>query len=199
MNETSANMNSDEPSSSIIDRQVSAAFPDLEIDIDIVDMSLGKRKQLSPVISRVVDAVLYQQTLPADAVLEVFVRVIDNKDSQRLNNQFRGKNKPTNVLSFPGFEPDDLPAALAASANGGPPVMLGDIVVAAPVVTHEAVEQGKPVLDHFCHLLAHGLLHLLGHDHIEDTQAEKMEAIETVILSGLGISNPYTAETNHGR
>jgi len=179
--------------------QALATFPNLEVDIDIVDMSLGGQGQLGPVISKTVEAVLCHQTVPKDTVLEVFVRVIGNNDSQRLNGEFRGKDKPTNVLSFPGFDPDDLPAALAAAAGGGPPVMLGDIVVAAPVVTLEASEQGKPVLDHFCHLIAHGLLHLLGYDHIEDTQAEKMEAIETVILAGLGILNPYVPEHQHDR
>jgi len=180
-------------------KQVPVSFSGLEVDIDIVDVSLGNHEQLEPVISKIVCAVLTQQATPEKAVLEVFVRVVGNSDSQLLNNQFRGKNSPTNVLSFPGFDSNDLAAALVASVGGGPPVMLGDIVVAAPVVAREAAEQGKPVMDHFCHLIAHGLLHLLGHDHIEDTQAEKMEAIETVILAGMGISNPYLAEGPNGR
>ncbi len=180
-------------------KQVPVVFSGLEVDIDVVNMSLGDRALLGPVISRIVCAVLSQQTVPVDAVLEVFVRVIGNSDSQQLNGQFRGKNNPTNVLSFPGVDSGDLTAALAASACGGPPVMLGDIVVAAPVVAQEAAEQGKPVMDHFCHLIAHGLLHLLGYDHIEDTQAEKMEVIEIVILSDLGIPNPYLPKIQHER
>ncbi len=193
------NMDPDEPPSSIIDRQAVDAFPGLEIDIDIVDKSLGERELLSPTICRIVYAVLCHQSVPVAASLEVFVRVIGNDDSRRLNSEFRGKNTPTNVLSFPGYAPNDLASALAMSVDGGPPVMLGDIVVAAPVVIQEAAEQGKPKMDHFGHLVAHGLLHLLGYDHIEDTQAEKMEAIETVILSSLGISNPYLPERQHGR
>ncbi len=183
----------DEPPSSIIDRQDARVFPSLEIDIDIVDTSLGGLDLLAPQLTRIVSAVLQQQAVANSVCAEIFVRVVDSDDSQQLNGQFRGKDYATNVLSFPGTEPDDLTSAIMTSAAGGPPVMLGDIIIAAPVVTTEATAQGKPILDHFFHLVTHGLLHLLGHDHIEDTQAEKMEAIEIVILADLGIANPYAA------
>lgn len=181
----------DEPPSSTIDRKDVCAFPGLEIDIDIVDTSLGGLDLLEPQLTRIVFAVLQQQAVANSVCAEMFIRVVGDDDSQQLNGEFRGKDYATNVLSFPGTEPGDLAAAMAASAAGGPPVMLGDIIIAAPVVTTEATAQGKPILDHFFHLVTHGLLHLLGHDHIEDTQAEKMEAIEIVILADLGIANPY--------
>lgn len=194
MSDSSTHKNlEDEPPSSIIDRQGASAFPGLEIDIDIVDTSLGSLDVLAPQLTGIVSAVLLQQAVANSVCAEVFIRVVGSDDSQQLNSEFRGKDHATNVLSFPGVEPDDLASAMAASAAGGPPVMLGDIIIAAPVVTTEAAAQGKSVLDHFYHLVTHGLLHLLGHDHIEDTQAEKMEAIEIVILAEMGIANPYNA------
>jgi len=187
----------DEPPSSIIDREGPSAFPGLEIDIDSVDSSLGDLDELASTLINIVSAVLHQQSAPLALCGEVFIRVVGSDDSQRLNSEFRGKNYATNVLSFPGTEPEDIAASFAASASGGPPVMLGDIIVAAPVVAAEASEQGKPVLDHFYHLITHGLLHLLGHDHIEDNHAEKMEAIEIVILAEMGIANPYIVGKSH--
>lgn len=202
MNDLCAHLETDEPSSepgsSIIDRgAVPSAYPGLEIDMDIVDSSLGGADQMATILATIVCAVFDQQLIADDVVAEVFVRIVGDDDSRHLNDEFRGKNYPTNVLSFPGCDPADIEPLLISSATGGPPVMLGDIVVAAPVVAKEAMEQGKTSLDHFCHLVTHGLLHLLGYDHIEDTQAENMEAIETLILANLGISNPYLLEPGH--
>lgn len=188
----------DEPPFSTIDREGVSAFPGLEIDIDIVDTSLGELDDLAPVLSNIVTAVLRGQGAASSVCAEVFIRVVGNTEGQRLNNEFRGKDYATNVLSFPGVEPVEVDAAMVASASGGPPFMMGDIIIAAPVVVREAAEQGKTGLDHFCHLVTHGLLHLLGHDHIEDRQAEKMEAIEIVILADMGIANPYLPGKNHG-
>jgi len=199
MSDTSKHMEfDDEPPSSIIDRQGACAFPGLELDIDIVDPLLGDGEQLKGLLSNVVTAGLRQQLVADEAVAEVFIRVVGVEESQRLNNEFRGKDYPTNVLSFPGCDAAEIEQSLVSSASGGPPVMLGDIVIAAPVVEREAREQGKATMDHFCHLVVHGLLHVLGHDHIEDALAEKMEAIEIVILAELGISNPYLLEQVHG-
>lgn len=190
---------SSEPGSSIIDRgETQAVFPGLEIDIDIIDTSLGEADRMMPVLTSIVRAVFSQQKVASDVVAEVFVRVVGHSYSQTLNAEFRGKNYPTNVLSFPVCEPDDIAPALVASAAGGPPVLLGDIVIAAPVVVEEARAQGKATMDHFCHLMIHGLLHLLGYDHIEDGEAEKMEATEIMTLAELGISNPYLLEQGHG-
>jgi probable rRNA maturation factor len=118
---------------------------------------------------------------------EVCVRVCDKVESQHLNLSFRGKDKPTNVLSFPadlevdpGLCPDDeLP--------------LGDLVICWPLVEEEAKDQGKAMAAHFTHLFVHGVLHLLGFDHEMATAAQQMETLEINILEGLHITNPYEA------
>ena len=96
-----------------------------------------------------------------------------------LNRRFRGQDKPTNVLSFP--------------APQNPERFLGDIALAFGVCAREAVEQGKPFAHHLQHLVAHGVLHLLGYDHLNDAQAEEMEGLERAVLAGLGIPDPYLA------
>ena len=111
---------------------------------------------------------------------EVSVCVVDEGESQSLNARYRGKDKPTNVLSFPA----DLPADLALP-------LLGDLVICAPVVIFEAREQGKTLEAHWAHMVVHGTLHLLGYDHIDEADADLMEALETRILTGLGYPAPY--------
>ena len=105
-----------------------------------------------------------------------------------LNREWRGRDKPTNVLSFPMLERDDL---LALGADG-PPELLGDIALAHETCAREAAEKGVPLADHAAHLIVHGLLHLAGHDHVEsDTQAEAMERLEIAALEKLAIADPY--------
>ncbi len=119
---------------------------------------------------------------------ELTIRLVDNEEIQQLNRDYRGKDKPTNVLSFP-FEPYDVLVAYAgdvADLN-----LLGDIVIAPAVIEAEAQAQQKPLIHHYAHMTIHGVLHLLGYDHIQDDEAEEMEALEIRILSGLGIENPY--------
>lgn len=111
---------------------------------------------------------------------EITVRIVDAEESQSLNNQFRSKDKPTNVLSFPFDNEIELPVRL-----------LGDLVVCAQVVEHEAHEQNKDLYDHWAHMIIHGALHLMGYDHINDEEAEQMESIEREILAQMGISDPY--------
>lgn len=107
-----------------------------------------------------------------------------------LNREWRGKDKPTNVLSFPMLEREDL----LDLRPEGPPEMLGDIALACETCAREAEEKGVSVQDHATHLIVHGLLHLAGHDHeISDADAEAMEALETKTLAILGISDPYGA------
>jgi probable rRNA maturation factor len=113
--------------------------------------------------------------------VEVSLVLTDDCEQRRLNRRFRGRDAPTNVLSFPAGEP------------AGPiaPLPLGDVVLAFETVAREAAEQQKPFADHLRHLVVHGVLHLLGYDHAEERQARRMEALETAILQRLGVSDPY--------
>jgi probable rRNA maturation factor len=122
---------------------------------------------------------------PRGARGEVAVRLSVDKDVRRLNREFRGKDKPTNVLSFPAGD---------EARPRGAPLLLGDIVIAYGTVAREAAEQGKPVRDHLLHLVVHGVLHLLGYDHVRPAAARRMETLETRILASLGISDPYVIE-----
>ncbi len=122
---------------------------------------------------------------------EVTVRIVDNDESQQLNNDYRGKNQPTNVLSFPFEHPIDLPAEAELS-------LLGDLVICLPKVIAEAAEQQKPVLSHWVHLVIHGMLHLQGYDHETDEEAELMENLEIALLAKLGINNPYISNNTLG-
>ena len=183
---------SDDPASSIIGRVPDMGFPGLEIDLDVEDDSLALPHR--PLCDGLCRALLQSEGMPQDIVGELYIRIVDNDKMQTLNRDHRGKDKPTNVLSFQAVDTDDLPDAIAMAAAGGPPVMLGDIIVAAPVVLAEATEQNKLPVHHFSHLMIHGLLHLLGHDHMEDEEAEIMENKERAVLAGLGIDDPYAAE-----
>ncbi|KDM91201.1 rRNA maturation RNase YbeY [Photobacterium galatheae] len=120
---------------------------------------------------------------PFQADAEVTVRLVDEAESQTLNRDYRGKDKPTNVLSFPFEAPPGVELEL-----------LGDLIICRQVVEKEAEEQNKPLLAHWAHMVVHGSLHLLGYDHIEDDEAEEMEALETEIMQGLGFANPYAAD-----
>lgn len=120
--------------------------------------------------------------------VEVAVRFTDDAEVQALNRQYRAKDKPTNVLSFPMVQPD-LIESLADSDDGE--VLLGDIVLAHGVCAAEAAAKGIALVAHATHLIVHGLLHLLGHDHGDDVAAERMEALERDVLAGLGIADPY--------
>jgi probable rRNA maturation factor len=125
-------------------------------------------------------------TLPV--TIEVSVRLTGDHEVQTLNAQYRQKDKPTNVLSFPMVQPDLLDGI--ANTDDGE-VLLGDIALARGVCEREAAEKGISVEDHATHLIVHGTLHLLGYDHLEDGEAEAMEAIEIDALAALGLSDPY--------
>lgn len=116
---------------------------------------------------------------------EIGVACVDLAESQQLNLQYREKDKPTNVLSFPSDIPEEVLPMLDA-------LPLGDLVICIPVVLQEALEQKKTAQNHFAHLLVHGVLHLLGYDHeTSNEDAEEMEGIEVEILAKLNIENPY--------
>ncbi len=117
------------------------------------------------------------------AVLGVILT--DDAEQQALNRTYRGKDSSTNVLSFP------LADAAEEPVIAGIPLLLGDVFLACETVAREAAEQGKPIADHLRHLVVHGVLHLLGYDHENDVDAAAMEALETEILRGLGVPDPY--------
>jgi probable rRNA maturation factor len=122
---------------------------------------------------------------PADA--EVTIRIVDDEESQQLNRDYRGKDKPTNVLSFPFESPIDLPPEAELS-------LLGDLVICLPQVLREAAEQQKPELHHWAHLVIHGMLHLQGHDHENEEEAQLMETREVQLLAQLNIPDPYISK-----
>ncbi len=127
--------------------------------------------------------------LTTEALVEISVRLTTDDEVHALNNQYRGKDKPTNVLSFPMVQPDLLDTVSQNSDDGE--LLLGDIVLAHGVCAAEAAERGISTADHATHLLVHGTLHLLGYDHMTDDEAESMEEIERQALASLGIADPY--------
>ena len=123
-----------------------------------------------------------------DESAEVSLRINDRDEMAQLNQQYRHKSGPTNVLSFPADLPPEVDSPL-----------LGDIAICAPVVMEEALDQQKSLESHWAHMTVHGVLHLLGYDHIQDDEAERMEALETQILGSLGYDDPYQLLTDSVR
>ena len=117
---------------------------------------------------------------------EIVIRLVDAAESAELNLQYRHKTGPTNILSFPFEAPPGIEMDL-----------LGDLVMCVPVIVQEAGQQTKPQMQHWAHITIHGVLHLLGYDHIEDADAEEMEALEIDILSRLNIANPYLEQSEN--
>jgi probable rRNA maturation factor len=159
-----------------------------QVDIEVVSEStqVPDSADIERWISAALDNVFSDRALADESnEAEISVYIVDEAESQTLNHQYRQQEKPTNVLSFPADIPEELGIPL-----------LGDLVICAPVVERETAEQGKTLAAHWAHMLVHGTLHLLGYDHIEDTEAEEMEALETKILGDLGFPAPY-AERAH--
>jgi probable rRNA maturation factor len=153
------------------------------IDIEIEDEAWGAAApQAQHLVEAAAAAALRHAEFDVDAVT---ILLTDDESVRDLNARFRGKDYATNVLSFPAPE--------------NPEGHLGDIALAFGVCAREATEQGKPLAHHLQHLVAHGVLHLLGYDHQTDAEAEHMEGLERVILAGLGVPDPYAAEQgDHG-
>ncbi|MCG9491809.1 MULTISPECIES: rRNA maturation RNase YbeY [Acinetobacter calcoaceticus/baumannii complex] len=150
----------------------------LQQDFQSPELEL-KRAQLKKIIETTLHHVGYKEDC------EIGVACVDLDESQQLNLQYREKDKPTNVLSFPSDIPEEVLPMLDA-------LPLGDLVICIPVVLQEALEQKKTAQNHFAHLLVHGVLHLLGYDHeTSDEDAEEMEGLEIEILAKLNIANPY--------
>jgi probable rRNA maturation factor len=146
-----------------------------DIEIQVVFESKGQPDQQQ--IQLWVDAAL----VDFDQDTEIVVRIVDELESAELNEQYRHKSGPTNILSFPA----DLPEGIELN-------LLGDLVICAPVLEKEALEQNKLLAHHWAHIIVHGVLHLLGYDHIDETEAELMEEKEIAILNKLNINNPYS-------
>lgn len=151
----------------------------------------AKAEQVFVVTLRKAFAKIGEFAVPEGSAVEVSLLFTDDAHIHELNRDFRGRDKPTNVLSFPDtpFDADSLEDA----ADWQEPLLLGDIAIAKETLIREADAQGKTFEDHFCHLLAHGILHLMGYDHINEADAVKMETLETEILAIMGIDNPYQA------
>lgn len=136
---------------------------------------------------------LVLQSAVGSTAQSLCIRIVGNAESRRLNRDWRGKDKPTNVLSFPF---DDAGVGSHRAGVKGVAPWLGDIVICAPVVAREAREQGKPLSAHWCHMTIHGVLHLLGYDHVLERDAGRMEAVEIKLLARLGFDNPYEWESS---
>ncbi|MCL9981672.1 MAG: rRNA maturation RNase YbeY [Erythrobacter sp.] len=159
----------------------------MQLDIDIEDWPEGDWDALA---ERAAQAAGEGEPLLANPRLIASLLFTSDAEVHTLNREWRDRDKPTNVLSFPMLER----AELEALGPEGPPVMLGDIALAYATCAREAGEKGVSLDHHAAHLIVHGLLHLAGHDHVDsDAQAEQMEALETAILAKLGIADPYGA------
>jgi len=161
----------------------------------IIDLQIASEsKQLPTLVQLEQWAQLALQT--PDTAAEITIRMVDDAESHELNLQYRGKDNPTNVLSFPFEQPefDDPELAAQMAAELGDVDYLGDLVINAQLVAQEAAQQNKRIEDHWAHLVIHGALHLQGFDHIEDEEAEAMEALEGQLLATLNIANPYVAK-----
>lgn len=154
----------------------------MTVSIEVEDAAWANLPGLEELTRSAVAAALASSHVNPDAY-DISVLFTDDGAIAEINAEWRGKDKPTNVLSFP--TPDDMPVP------AGEPRPLGDIVLALGVIAREAAEQGKSLRDHTAHLIVHGTLHLLGYNHESDDEAAEMEALETCILKDLGISDPY--------
>jgi probable rRNA maturation factor len=165
-------------------------MPELDIQISVEDESWPDEAVLAAMVQSTLAAaaafLAAEESQPFPEVpSELSLVFTDDATIREINAEWRGQDKPTNVLSFPAYplEPGGMP---------GP--MLGDIVIARETVEREAADLEKSVEDHLTHLLVHGFLHLFGYDHMEKDEAEAMESLETRILAKLGLSDPYAGQ-----
>lgn len=155
-------------------------MPDLPFDMDIIVKAEGWREAVTEIEQMAENAIaIILEKLDTPKLGELSLALVDDAEIQKLNRDFRHKDKPTNVLSFP---------------DNGPAPLLGDIVIALDTVQREAGEKLVSVSDHTAHLIIHGFLHLQGFDHETEAQAAKMEALEIAALRSLNIDNPYLIE-----
>ena len=162
----------------------------LEVAIDTDgewDSSTGWDRLAEAAASAAIAESAFPRLGSGERLVELSIRLSSDAEVHALNSEWRGKDKPTNVLSFPMAEPDQL-----SDANGaGPELMLGDIILARGICATEAEEKAIPLESHAAHLMVHGTLHLLGYDHMDEESAADMEAREVRALARLGIADPY--------
>jgi probable rRNA maturation factor len=163
----------------------------LEVDADVVaggwDRSFAWEELATQAVRAALEGAGYRAVVGDHGTVEVAVRFTDDAEVRELNRDWRGKDAPTNVLSFPMLAPDEVDAALGESDDR----LLGDIALAYETCEREAAEKNIEVEAHAMHLVVHGTLHLLGHDHGDDGSADAMERLEATILQGLGVADPY--------
>lgn len=157
----------------------------MQIELDLQLATTASALPGEAQLRRWCELALRQRTAPS----ELTIRIVDEEEGRELNRTWRGKDYATNVLSFPAEVPE---------GPGGVPLLdiplLGDLVICAQVVAREAAEQDKSLDAHWAHLTIHGCLHLLGYDHIDDAEAEEMEALERQLLAELGYPDPYACD-----
>jgi probable rRNA maturation factor len=187
----------------------------VEVELDQTE-AWGEDQEWQVLAERAVAEAFAVAGVPPDRGISLSICLATDDEVQALNAQWRDKDKPTNVLSFPMLEKNELLQLRHPRAGGGPSptvaaleawemdsrlrgndecleleVLLGDLILAHGVCAAEAEEKGIPLADHVTHLIIHGTLHLLGYDHMNDTDAEHMEALEVKALASLGLPNPY--------
>jgi len=154
--------------------------------------ALPRRRAICRAAARAALAAAPRGGAARSAVAELSIVLADDALLRRLNRQWRGKDKPTNVLSFPAQDGMSRAAMVKGGAlKGGAPLPLGDVVLAFGTIAGEAAAQGKALADHLAHLVVHGVLHLLGFDHEAAAAAARMEALEIAVLAGIGVADPY--------
>lgn len=180
------------PQSSVED-DISDSPMGIDLQIDVAVPLWDKIPSLHALVKEAVGVALHYSGYPL-SLMELSCKFTNNAESQQYNAEYRGQNKPTNVLSFPNIEPQMYDDAFSFAEVGGPRVMLGDVLFAYETIANEAQSQDKTIEHHLSHLIIHGVLHLLGYDHIEEEDAQEMEALECVLLAQLNIDNPYAYE-----
>lgn len=162
--------------------------PAIAVDIAVEAEVWGEEARWRPLAERVAAAVAARDELIVPEAAELSLVLTDDARIRVLNRDWRGFDKPTNVLSFPAAEADE--------EDPGP--LLGDVVVAHETTAREALDEGRAFEDHVAHLLVHGLLHLFGFDHETDAEAEEMEGLESEIMLGLGLADPWADDRPQG-
>ena len=163
------------------------------IEVDIAVEPVWEDSDWQALCDKAVRAALnvapYPRLIETSATVCISIRFADNAEVHALNRDYRGKDNPTNILSFPMVQPDML--EIVANTDDGE-ILLGDMILAQKTCANEAIEKAITLPQHVAHLIVHGTLHLLGFDHMDDPEAETMEALEVKALASMGLPNPYS-------